>query len=174
MVSHTPSGNPAGDHAFGVTKSYGTRSCSAPASVLSGLEQETQTQVTAAVESANRWLEEQTEARRDLFSRLNEAVNSQRTRQVRRLLAHVNAAASRDRTEAENAIVDAAAGHLAPPARGRQAGAVAGRAVANGSAAGHERVRNILVNLRRRERRCDDGRDAQSGEGPHPGGGRRR
>ncbi|MFE6758285.1 hypothetical protein ACFVDQ_32655 [Streptomyces sp. NPDC057684] len=119
--------------------------------VLSGLEQETQTQLAAAVKSANRWLEEQTEARRDLFFRLNQAVNSQRTRQVRRLLAHVNAAASRDRTEAENAIVDAAAGHLAALARGQQAGTVAGRAVANGSGAGHERVHNILGNLRRRD-----------------------
>ncbi|MEV6699305.1 hypothetical protein AB0M68_19355 [Streptomyces sp. NPDC051453] len=118
---------------------------------LSGLEQETQTQLTAAVESANRWLEEQTEARRDLFFRLDEAVNSQRTRQVRRLLAHVNAAASRNRTEAENAIVDAAAGHLAALARGQQAGVAAGRAVANGSGAGHERVRSILGNLRRRD-----------------------
>ncbi|MGW2082132.1 zinc finger domain-containing protein [Streptomyces sp. NPDC001939] len=119
--------------------------------VLSGVEHETQTQLTAAVESANRWLEEQTEARRDLFSRLNQAVNSQSTRQVRRLLAHVNAAASRNRTETENAIVDAAAGHLAALARGQQAGAVAGRAVSNGLGAGHERVRNILGNLRRRD-----------------------
>ncbi|MFF2430974.1 hypothetical protein [Streptomyces mirabilis] len=118
---------------------------------LAGTDQETQAQLAAALDDANRWLQGQAEVRRDLFARLDEAVTSRSTKQVRRLLVGVNAAASHDRTGSETAIADAAAGYITSFAREQQAQAAAQRKARNGSWAGHERVRRVLGNLRRRD-----------------------
>ncbi|MEU5958771.1 hypothetical protein [Streptomyces sp. NPDC047525] len=118
---------------------------------LTGVEQATQAELAAAVEEADRWLEEQARARRALFSRLNDAVHTQKTKQVRDLLVRVNATASQGRTEAEDAIVEAATDHVAALVPRRQAQAAPRRETGIGSRAAHQRVRNILDNLRRRD-----------------------
>jgi hypothetical protein len=69
-------------------------------------------ELDAAVAEANRWLEGQAEVRRDLFARLDEAVAARRTKQIRELLARVNATASHDRTDTEDVIAAAAADYM--------------------------------------------------------------
>ncbi|WP_326783110.1 hypothetical protein [Streptomyces sp. NBC_00151] len=56
-----------------------------------------------------------------------------KTKQVRRLLVRVDAAASHDRTASETVIADAAARHLTSFAREQQAQAAAQRKARNGS-----------------------------------------
>ncbi|WP_234321125.1 hypothetical protein [Streptomyces katrae] len=100
---------------------------------VTGGEPETQAQLVAAVEDAHRWLEQQAEVRRELFSRLEEELAGPRTKtKVRELLVRVNAHASHDRTTAEHEIADAAAAYLA--------------ALASAAA---ERARALLADLRR-------------------------
>ncbi|MDV9173622.1 hypothetical protein R6V09_26420 [Streptomyces sp. W16] len=70
--------------------------------------------------------------------------------QVRRRLARINATASHDRTQAEDAFSETAADHLTSYAREQQAQAAAQRNAREGSWAAHERVRGILGNLSRR------------------------
>ncbi|MEU1569294.1 hypothetical protein ABZ504_55250, partial [Streptomyces mirabilis] len=118
---------------------------------LAGTDQETQAQLAAALDDADRWLTGQAEVRRDRFARLDEAVTARNTKQVRRLFVRVNATASHDRTASETAIANAAAGHLTSFAREQQAQAAAQRKARNGAWAGHERVRRVLGNLRRRD-----------------------
>ncbi|MEV8057152.1 hypothetical protein AB0P37_11635 [Streptomyces antimycoticus] len=79
---------------------------------LTGVSRETQEQLDVAVDEAHRWLESQVEVRRDLFTRLDEAVAGRRTEQVREFLTLANATADHDRTEDEDRIARAAAGYL--------------------------------------------------------------
>ncbi|MER5570471.1 hypothetical protein ABT083_30430 [Streptomyces goshikiensis] len=68
----------------------------------------TRGQLAAVVEDARQWLERQAEARRKLFSLLEEAVAAQDAAAARQLLVRVNATASHHRTGAETAIAAAA------------------------------------------------------------------
>ncbi|UXY33240.1 hypothetical protein [Streptomyces sp. HUAS TT20] len=79
---------------------------------VTGVSQQTQAELDTAVAGANRWLEGQAEVRRDLFARLDEAVAARRTKQIRELLARVNATASHDRTDTEDVIAAAAADYM--------------------------------------------------------------
>ncbi|MEU0110683.1 hypothetical protein ABZ313_35705 [Streptomyces sp. NPDC006251] len=118
---------------------------------LTGVSEETQRQLAAAVQEAQNWLDEQAEARRDLFARLNQAATDEDARQVRELLLLVNATAAHDRTEAEDAIVDKATDYFAGLSHATQqlieAEAAADRAAAEAAA----RVRTILRSLRRHD-----------------------
>lgn len=80
---------------------------------LTGAEGKIQAQLAAAVSDAERWLKDQAQVRRELFSHLEEAVAARNALQVRQLLARVNATASHDRTANENTTADAAAEYLA-------------------------------------------------------------
>ncbi|WP_330462161.1 hypothetical protein [Streptomyces sp. NBC_00775] len=92
---------------------------------VTGVEGELQDQLTAAVSDAERWLVGQAEARRELFSRLEEAVAAGNTLEAGRLLMRANATASHDRTETEMGIADSAAECLAAYAQQRQAALLA-------------------------------------------------
>ncbi|MFE4018541.1 hypothetical protein ACFXPZ_14120 [Streptomyces sp. NPDC059101] len=120
-------------------------------SALTGVGDETQAQLAAAVSDAERWLERQAGARRKLFSRLEDAVAEGNTRKAGQLLMRANATASHDRTEAESAIADSAAECLAAYARQRQAEAAAQRAEQESLRARQEarRVRALLAKLER-------------------------
>ncbi|MEU1375950.1 hypothetical protein ABZ442_20150 [Streptomyces triculaminicus] len=89
-----------------------TRVCGEIAAVT-GVDEDTQAQLTAAVSDAEHWLQAQAQARRELFSRLEEAVAAGDAPQARELLTRVNVTAGQDRTEAEDAIAGAAAQQLA-------------------------------------------------------------
>lgn len=80
---------------------------------LTGVEGKLQAQLAAAVSDAERWLEGQTQVRRELFLRLEEALAARDAVQVGQLLARVNATASHDRTADEHTIADVAAEYLA-------------------------------------------------------------
>ncbi|MFI2241187.1 hypothetical protein [Streptomyces chrestomyceticus] len=75
---------------------------------LTGVDEELQEQLEAAVRHARVWLAEQDEARRRLFDSLDTAVEEQKPGQVRRLLLRVNATAAEDRTDAESAVYERA------------------------------------------------------------------
>ncbi|MEU7183903.1 MULTISPECIES: zinc finger domain-containing protein [Streptomyces] len=75
---------------------------------LTGVYEEFQEQLEAAVRHARVWLAEQDEARRKLFDNLNTAVEEQKPGQVRRLLMRVNATAAEERTDAESAVYERA------------------------------------------------------------------
>lgn len=107
--------------------------------------------LAAVVEQANRWLEGQARARSSLFARLDDAVHAQKTKQVRDLLVRVNATASRGRSEAEDAIVEAATDHVAALVPRQQTKAAPRSATSIGSWAAHQRVGKVLNNLRRRD-----------------------
>ncbi|UYQ66336.1 hypothetical protein [Streptomyces peucetius] len=119
---------------------------------LTGVEGELQDQLVAAIADADRWLEEQAQARQELFHDLEQAVAEQEAGLVRPLLVRANAVASHDRTEAETAIADAAAECLASHARQRQAEvAVVRAAQAEERARGEaERVKELLAALESR------------------------
>ncbi|MFF5125912.1 hypothetical protein ACFY41_03070 [Streptomyces syringium] len=78
-----------------------TRVCRDIAAVT-GVEGEIHSQLTAAVTEAEHWLEQQAEARRKLFLRLEEAVAAGNTLEAGRLLMHANATASHDRTRSRD------------------------------------------------------------------------
>ncbi|MEH6375543.1 hypothetical protein V7793_14565 [Streptomyces sp. KLMMK] len=88
-----------------------TRVCGEIAAVT-GVDEYTQAQLTAAVSDAQHWLQTQAQARRELFSRLEEAVAAGNAVQVCELLPRANAAAGQDRTHAEEVIAGAAAQQL--------------------------------------------------------------
>ncbi|MFI0716395.1 hypothetical protein ACH4SK_38540 [Streptomyces inhibens] len=115
-------------------------------------EGEIQAQLAAAVADAEHWLEGQAEARRELFSRLEEAVVAGNTLEAGHLLMRANATASHDRTEAETAIADSAAECLDAYAQQRQAAAAALRAEQEDIRARQEadRVQTLLATLERR------------------------
>ncbi|MFE9476202.1 hypothetical protein ACFYOR_34945 [Streptomyces griseofuscus] len=75
---------------------------------LTGVDEELQEQLEAAVRHARVWLVEQDGARRKLFDNLNRAVKEQKPGRVRRLLMRVNARAAKDRTDAELAVYERA------------------------------------------------------------------
>ncbi|MCT9093926.1 hypothetical protein N4G70_34475 [Streptomyces sp. ASQP_92] len=71
---------------------------------LTGVDEELQEQLRAAVRHAGIWLAEQNKERRKLFDNLTRAVTQQEPGRVRRLLTRVNATASADRTDTESAV----------------------------------------------------------------------
>ncbi|MER6499242.1 hypothetical protein ABT218_07580 [Streptomyces sp. NPDC001455] len=75
---------------------------------LTGVDEELQEQLEAAVRHARIWLVEQDEARRKVFDHLNRAVDEQKPGRVRRLLMRVKATAAEDRTDAESAVYERA------------------------------------------------------------------
>ncbi|MFI5681556.1 hypothetical protein [Streptomyces cellulosae] len=75
---------------------------------MTGMSRQAEGERDAAVAEANRWLEGQAVVRRDLFARLDEAVTARRTKQIRELLARVNATASHDRADTKDVIAAAA------------------------------------------------------------------
>ncbi|CCK32953.1 hypothetical protein BN159_p78 (plasmid) [Streptomyces davaonensis JCM 4913] len=123
---------------------------------LTGVQGELQDQLAAAAADAERWLEDQTQVRHALFSRLEDALAARDTVQVRRLLARVNATASHDRTANEITLVDVAAGYLAEQqhayAEQLQARAAARLAEQQDARARRaaDRVRTLLATLHRR------------------------
>lgn len=80
---------------------------------VTGVKEETQAQLAAAVADARHWLEQQAEVRRSLLAGLDAAVAAGHTPRVRTLLTHVNMTAIPDRTEEEIRVVGTAADHLA-------------------------------------------------------------
>ncbi|MFB8406145.1 hypothetical protein [Streptomyces sp. NPDC055912] len=99
---------------------------------VTGVKEETQEQLAAAVADAGRWLEQQGEGRRSLLADLDAAVAAGDTPRVRTLLTHVNLTALPDRTEEEIRVVGEAADH-----------------VASAAAEATERVHALLEDLRR-------------------------
>ncbi|MET9986197.1 zinc finger domain-containing protein [Streptomyces rochei] len=75
---------------------------------LTGVGEELQEQLEAAVRHARIWRVEQDEARRKLFAKLNRAVEERKPGRVRRLLLRVNGTAAEDRTDAESAVYERA------------------------------------------------------------------
>lgn len=75
---------------------------------LTGVSEETAGQLEAGVREARRRLDEQAEARRELFARLDQAADADDAKQVRELLVLANATAAHDRTETEDGIVEKA------------------------------------------------------------------
>ncbi|MEV6532798.1 hypothetical protein AB0M86_24955 [Streptomyces sp. NPDC051639] len=63
-----------------------------------------QSQLDTAVRHAHLWLEEQNQARRELFHRLDRAVTERRIVRVHKLLAQIDSTAIHGRTEAENEV----------------------------------------------------------------------
>ncbi|MFJ7069731.1 hypothetical protein [Streptomyces sp. NPDC101115] len=80
---------------------------------LSGVSPQLQRQLDAARRNALAWVEKETEARRELFARMNQAVADQRTRSVKRLLTEIKTATRGGRTEEEERTVREAAAYLA-------------------------------------------------------------
>ncbi|MFE9476780.1 hypothetical protein [Streptomyces griseofuscus] len=121
---------------------------------LTDVEGELEAQLAAAVSDAEAWLEDQVRARRELFSQLKEALAARDARQVRQLLAHVNATASHDRTADEITIADAAATYVAEQQQAyvEQLQAVAKRAREEEARARRaaNRVQTLLATLQRR------------------------
>ncbi|MFJ9968593.1 zinc finger domain-containing protein [Streptomyces avermitilis] len=123
---------------------------------LTGVSQEIQGQLEAAVRHAHVWLEEQAGVRRRLFARLDQAVADQRAGQVRRLLVRVNATASHDRTEAEDAIVERAIDYFAGLDNLTQEAVEAEAAAERATAEAAARVRTLLKGLRRYDAYMND------------------
>ncbi|MFF4694304.1 hypothetical protein [Streptomyces chattanoogensis] len=119
---------------------------------ISGAGGELQAQMAVAISDVEHWLEEQAEARRELFSHLERAVAEGNTLEAGRLLMRANAIASDDRTEAEGAVADSAAGCLVAYTWQRQAAVAATRAEQEEIRARQEadRVRTLLETLERR------------------------
>ncbi|MFI1226089.1 MULTISPECIES: hypothetical protein [unclassified Streptomyces] len=80
---------------------------------VTGVKEETQAQLAAAVADTRHWLEQQAEVRHSLLADLDAAVAAGHTPRVRTLLTHVNMTAIPDRTEEEIRVVGTAADHLA-------------------------------------------------------------
>ncbi|MFF3137711.1 zinc finger domain-containing protein [Streptomyces mirabilis] len=118
---------------------------------LAGVSPEILGQLEAAVRHARAWLEEQAEVRRKLFAGLDEAVADQRAGRVRRLLFRVNATASHDRTEAEEAIVARATDYFAGLDSHTRQAVEAEAATERAAAEAAGRVRTLLKGLRRHD-----------------------
>ncbi|MFI1606962.1 hypothetical protein ACH4YN_33255 [Streptomyces griseofuscus] len=123
---------------------------------LTDVEGELKAQLAAAASDAEAWLEDQVRVRRELFSQLKEALAARDARQIRQLLAHVNATASHDRTADEITIADTAAAYVAEQQQAYveqlQAKAVAKRAREEEARARRaaNRVQTLLATLQRR------------------------
>ncbi|WP_420082561.1 hypothetical protein ACN6AT_36550 (plasmid) [Streptomyces sp. JL4002] len=79
---------------------------------LAGVSPQLQRRLDAARRSALAWVEKETEARRELFARLSQAVAAQKTGSVKAVLTEIKAGA-RGRTEEEEHTVRKAAAYLA-------------------------------------------------------------
>ncbi|MET9694327.1 hypothetical protein ABZY81_38910 [Streptomyces sp. NPDC006514] len=80
---------------------------------LSGVSPQLQRQLDAARRNARAWVKKETEARLELFARLNQAVAGQKTRSIKTLLTEIKTATRDGRTEEENHTVREAATYLA-------------------------------------------------------------
>ncbi|MFF2779956.1 hypothetical protein ACFVU3_34270 [Streptomyces sp. NPDC058052] len=80
---------------------------------LSGVSPQLKRQLDAARRAALAWVKKETEARRELFARLNQAVADQRTRSVKTLLTEIKAATRGGRTEEEEHSLREAAAYVA-------------------------------------------------------------
>ncbi|MEU5438742.1 hypothetical protein AB0G73_36150 [Streptomyces sp. NPDC020719] len=80
---------------------------------LSGVRPQLQRQLDAARRAALAWVKKETEARRELFARLNQAVADQRTRSVKTLLTEIKATTRGGRTEEEEHSLREAAAYVA-------------------------------------------------------------
>ncbi|MFF3734642.1 hypothetical protein ACFYXM_31225 [Streptomyces sp. NPDC002476] len=130
---------------------------------LEATDQETRTQIETVLQDAKIWLQEQTAARQEMFSRLGEAVAHGNVQEARRLLARVNAIADHDRTDIETQTAGAAATFLAGVLREQEETArrlntaaeakeEARRRTARQKTEAPERVRTTLRTLRRHGR----------------------
>ncbi len=126
---------------------------------LDRVSQEIQGRLEAAVRNAHVWLEEQAEVRHRLFARLDQAVTDQSAGKVRKLLVRVNATASHDRTQAEDAIVAKATDYFAGLDNLTQEAVDAEAAAERTAAEAAGRVRTILKGLRRHDAYSHDLRD---------------
>ncbi|WP_372411980.1 hypothetical protein [Streptomyces luteireticuli] len=124
-----------------------TRLCGDIASVT-GVDQDTQAQLTAAVSDAQRWLKAQADVRRELFSRLEEAIAAREIPLVRELLARVNATADHDRTDEEDTVTAAAAEQLRDERRAQNQAREQANRDRHAAGAGI-RVRSLLRSLQR-------------------------
>jgi len=88
---------------------------------LGPLDPPTRSQVDQALQDLDQWFTVQAKARRDLFTRIDQAVQDQDTAEVRHLLLLANVRASHERTIDEEAALAAAAEHLAAVAARRRA-----------------------------------------------------
>ncbi|GAA1234155.1 hypothetical protein GCM10009665_25520 [Kitasatospora nipponensis] len=88
---------------------------------LGPLDPPTRSQVDQALQDLDQWFTVQAKARRDLFTRIEQAVQDQDTAEVRHLLLLANVKASHERTVDEEAALVAAAEHLAAVAARRRA-----------------------------------------------------
>ncbi|WP_037827062.1 hypothetical protein [Streptomyces sp. NRRL B-1347] len=130
---------------------------------MDGVDQGTRTQIDAALEDAKVWLEEQAELRRQMFSRLGDAVSEGNAQEAGGLLVRVNAIAAHDRTDAENQTAGAAAEFLAALVREQEEAARKLNAEAEAEAEARRRkvrkkmdaAQQVRVSLRalRRQRR---------------------
>ncbi|MFG2841118.1 hypothetical protein ACGFYE_39780 [Streptomyces zaomyceticus] len=80
---------------------------------LAGVSPQLQHQLDAARRNALAWVRKETEARRELFTRLGQAVASQKARSVKTLLTEIKTATRDGRTEEEERALREAAGYLA-------------------------------------------------------------
>ncbi|MFE5519826.1 hypothetical protein ACFQ9Q_19185 [Streptomyces virginiae] len=80
---------------------------------LSGVSLQLQRQLDAARRNALAWVKKETEARRELFARLNQAVAGQKTRSIKTLLTEIKTATRDGRSEEEDHTLHEAAASLA-------------------------------------------------------------
>lgn len=119
---------------------------------LTGVGEEIEAELVAAVSDAERWLEKQSELRRRLFSGLDDAIVASDLAQVRTLRKHLRAVAYRDRTDAENETMAAADALVRAHAKQQQDAATARRAELQDERAEQAagRARKLLGILERR------------------------
>ncbi|MFD9601755.1 hypothetical protein [Streptomyces sp. NPDC059970] len=117
---------------------------------LTGTSTATQSELDDAVREAHQWVREQSDVRRELFERLDEAVTDGRIQQAREMLVRANATAAHDRTEDEDRIAGAAAELVAARIRAERTAQKASDLTARAAAS---TVRRVLNDLRGRGRR---------------------
>ncbi|MCY0924280.1 hypothetical protein OS965_40340 [Streptomyces sp. H27-G5] len=116
---------------------------------MTGLDEEGQGRVRAAVADAQTWLTGQAAIRQDLFARLRQAIEIRDIEQVRRLWVTTNATAGHDRTDEETSIAGAAAEQLAADAEERHEEILEAEQKAEQAQRAADRVRALLAALRR-------------------------
>ncbi|MFE1413427.1 hypothetical protein ACFW6F_21900 [Streptomyces sp. NPDC058746] len=115
-----------------------------------GAEGEVREQLAEAVAEAARWLERQTETRRELFVLLEEAVREGNLVAMGPLLVRANGTAGHERTEAEAAVAEQASALLAADALEREKEILVAQQEAERARRAADRVRALLASLRRR------------------------
>ncbi|MFE4692137.1 hypothetical protein ACFRH6_19035 [Streptomyces sp. NPDC056749] len=118
---------------------------------LSGVSRETQERIIVALREARAWLEEQAEARRNLFAQLDQAITDQQQGRISSLMVRVNATAAHNRTDEEDAIAGRAADCIADLSRATQEQIKERFLTESAAADASTRVGNILRNLQRGE-----------------------